>query len=314
MTGDGAAVPRDRRAVRDALAVLGVRPSRSRGQNFLVDAGACERIVAAAEARPGDLVLEVGPGLGALTAPLLATGAAVLAVELDGRFAANLVRTLSGAGRLRVLAADVLDGRGGLAPEVGAALREERPAAPGRFLVAANLPYSVATPFLVAILDGAEPPDGAVVMVQREVAERIRASPGSAAYGPLSVLVQDRARVETLFRLRPGAFHPPPAVESTVLRLRPRDGGATDPARRAALRTVVHAAFGLRRKTLANAMTGGGIERASALLAAAGIEPARRAESLDLDEFRALARALVAAAGGAPPAGGSPAPGGAAPP
>lgn len=296
---DRPAVPRDRREIRATLRGLGVRPSRRLGQSFLADPGATARIAEAAAARPGDLVLEVGPGLGGLTAALAASGATVLAVEIDPALASFLRAAFAGEERVRVVEADALDGRGGLAPEVREALAASAPGPGGRFLVAANLPYAAATPILLALLRLEPPPDEMVIMVQREVAQRIRAVPSTKAYGPLSVLVQCVARVRTLMAVRREAFHPVPDVTSAVVVVTP------DPALRAAagdlgrLGRAVHAAFGLRRKTLANALRHAGCD--STVLAASGIDGHRRAEALAPAEFVALAAALPSLASGAGP-------------
>ncbi len=292
MTG----VPGDRRGIREALRALGVRPSRRLGQSFLADRRARDRIVEAAGARAGDLVLEVGPGLGALTEGLAAAGATVVAVEIDARLAAFLREAFSGEPRVRVVEADALDGRGGLSEGLLAALRGAAPAAPGRFLVAANLPYAAATPLLGALLDRDPPPDALVVMVQREVADRLRAAPGTAAYGPLSVLVQAVARVQPVLRVPPPAFHPRPEVESSVVRIVPDPALRAAAGDRAALRALVHAAFAQRRKTLGAALAAAGVADAAALKAA-GVDPRRRGEALAPAEFVALARALRASTG-----------------
>jgi 16S rRNA (adenine1518-N6/adenine1519-N6)-dimethyltransferase len=285
-------VPRTRREIRAALRTLGARPSRRKGQNFLAEPRAVERIAAAAGARAGDVVLEVGPGLGGLTGRLAATGARVLAVEIDPALAGFLRAAFAGEPRVRVLEADALDGRGGLSPALLEALASAPPDPGGRLLAAANLPYSVATPLVLALLLREPPPGDLVVMVQREVADRLRGAPGSRAYGPLSVLVQSLARVAPVLSVPRESFHPVPKVASAVVRITP------DPERRrragdlGRLRSVVHAAFGRRRKTLANALAGAGL--APGLPAAAGIDGGRRAETLSPGEFAALA----AAAGG----------------
>jgi 16S rRNA (adenine1518-N6/adenine1519-N6)-dimethyltransferase len=274
-------VPRTRKEIRHALRGLGVRPSRALGQNFLADPGMLDRIAEASGAGPGDAVLEIGAGLGGLTGALVARGASVLAVEIDPPLAGFLRAAFAGEERVRVLEGDALDGRGGLAP----ALRDALPA--GRFLVAANLPYSVATPLVVALLRRDPPPADLVVLVQREVGDRIRAAPGTDPYGPLSVLVQSSARTAAVCGVRRESFHPVPEVASSVVRVTP------DPAlRRAAgdldhLERVVFAAFSMRRKTLGNALGKAGV--AAEAIRAAGIDPSRRAETLSPAEFVALA-------------------------
>jgi 16S rRNA (adenine1518-N6/adenine1519-N6)-dimethyltransferase len=295
-----AAVPRTGREVREVLRSLGAHPSRRLGQNFLVDRGVLDRIAAAAGAAPGDLVLEIGAGLGALTERLAAGGARVLAVEIDGLLAGFLREAFAGDPRVRLLEGDALDGRGGLSTDLLAALAEEEGAVRGgRFLVAANLPYSAGTPAILALLLREPPPADMVLMVQREVADRIRAAPSTPEYGPLSVLVQSVARTAPVAAASGRCFHPVPAVGSSVVRVTP------DPALRAAagdlarLRTVVHAAFGLRRKTLGNALGRAGLLPAGGL-AAAGFDPGRRGESLSPAEFLRLAAAIgsLASAGG----------------
>jgi len=323
-------VPRTRKEIRHALRGLGVRPSRRFGQNFLADPGALDRIAAASGAGPGDLVLEIGAGLGGLTASLAAGGASVLAVEIDSQLAAFLRAAFEGEGgaggsRVRILEGDALDGRGGLSPALLEAL-EAPGTAPGssclgavpgldsgsevgtgdsphdlaslgpgdsprgRFLVAANLPYSIATPVVLSLLRREPPPADMVILVQREVADRIRAAPGTDPYGPLSVLVQSVARTARVESVRKESFHPVPEVASTVIRVTP------DPAlRRAAgdlarLEALVFAAFSMRRKTLGNALGKAGIPAEA--VRAAGIDPSRRAETLSPAEFVALAGAL----------------------
>jgi 16S rRNA (adenine1518-N6/adenine1519-N6)-dimethyltransferase len=280
------AVPRTRAEIRAALRALGARPSKRLGQNFLADPAILDRVSAAAAAGEGDLVLEVGAGLGGLTERLSASGAAVAAVEVDAALASFLRGAFDGDPRVRLVEGDALDGRGGLSPAVSAALRREPP--PSRLLVAANLPYSVATPLLRALLRREPPPDDLVIMVQREVADRIVAAPATGPYGPLSVLVQAVARARRLFPVPARAFHPVPAVASAVVRVTP------DPARRSAagdldrLERVVHAGFGMRRKTLANALGKAGLGDA---IARAGLDGGRRAETLSPAEFVLLAKA-----------------------
>ena len=292
-----AGVPRNGREVRAVLRSLGASPSRRLGQNFLTDPRVVERVAAAAAPAPADLVLEIGPGLGVLTERLAAAGSRVVAVEIDRALAAFLRGTFSAEGRVRIVEGDALDGRGDLSPALLRALEEAGGRAEGRLLVAANLPYSAATPILLSLLLLPEPPDDIVVMVQKEVADRIRAAPSTAAYGPLSVLVQAVARPPPVSPARGGP--PPPA----------RRGGAgggrgpRPPARRPAagdldaLRTVVHAAFSQRRKTLGNALSRAGL-CSPADLAGAGFDPARRGEALSPQEFVRLSAAIASLASG----------------
>jgi len=289
------AVPRNRREIREALRSLGARPSPRRGQNFLADGRVLDRIADAAAPRPGDLVLEVGPGLGGLTARLAASGAEVAAVEIDPACAVFLRRAFAGEPRVCVVEADALDGHGMLSSPLASLL--DHATGSVRHLVVSNLPYSIATPLILALLRRRRPPDDMVVMVQREVFQRLRALPSTRDFGPLSVLVQTVARVSGVLPVPRTAFYPVPAVESSVARITP------DPALRAAagdldrLRTLVHAAFGRRRKTLGNALSAAGLADAAALRAA-GVDPGRRAEALAPAEFVALAAALPSLASG----------------
>jgi 16S rRNA (adenine1518-N6/adenine1519-N6)-dimethyltransferase len=260
----------------------GLAAEKRLGQHFLVDPAILARIAAAAEPLAGVTVVEVGPGPGGLTRALLATDAAgVVAVETDRRCVDALDELVAGAlGRLRVVHGDAL-----------ALDRRELPAPPTA--IVANLPYNNATELIVRWLRDPAGLVRLVVLVQREVAARLAAAPASPAYGRLSVLAQWAARVEGLFDLPPGAFRPPPQVHSRVVRLTPYAEPPV-PARLAALERVTAAAFGQRRKMLRSSLKSLGRDPGG-LCAAAGIDPARRAETLAIAEFAALAAALDAA-------------------
>jgi 16S rRNA (adenine1518-N6/adenine1519-N6)-dimethyltransferase len=260
----------------------GLAAEKRLGQHFLVDPAILARIAAAAEPLAGVTVVEVGPGPGGLTRALLATDAAgVVAVETDRRCVDALDDLVAGAlGRLRVVHGDAL------------ALDRRELAAPPNAIVA-NLPYNIATELIVRWLRDPAGLVRLVVLVQREVAARLAAAPASPAYGRLSVLAQWAARVEGLFDLPPGAFRPPPQVHSRVVRLTPYAEPPV-PARLAALERVTAAAFGQRRKMLRSSLKSLGRDPGG-LCAAAGIDPARRAETLAIAEFAALAAALDAA-------------------
>ncbi|NBB71456.1 MAG: 16S rRNA (adenine(1518)-N(6)/adenine(1519)-N(6))-dimethyltransferase RsmA [Alphaproteobacteria bacterium] len=257
----------------------GLTADKRLGQHFLVDPAILARIAAAAEPLAGVTVVEVGAGPGGLTRALLATDAVrVVAVETDRRCVAALDELAAAAGgRLRVVAGDAL------------ALDRRELAAPPTAIVA-NLPYNIATELIVRWLRAPAGLVRLVLLVQREVAARLAAAPGTAAYGRLSVLAQWAARVEALFELPPGAFRPPPKVHSRVVRLTPHREPPV-PVRLATLERVTAAAFGQRRKMLRSSLKSLGRDPA-ALCAAAGIAPARRAETLTLAEFAALADAL----------------------
>lgn len=266
-------------SLRETIARHGLDARKALGQHFLLDPAVCGRIAALAGALEGRHVLEVGPGPGGLTRALLDTPAArVVAVELDRRAVAALAELEAAhPGRLQVIEADALRSD-------PAALLE----APRRII--ANLPYNVASPLLVGWLRGAAAIEGMTLMFQQEVAERICAAPDTPAYGRLAVLAQWRCRCELLLRLPPGAFTPPPKVWSAVVGFTPHAENP-GPALFAAMERTTAAAFGQRRKMLRGALKSLG--DAPALLEAAGIDGARRAETLTVAEFDTLAR-LVA--------------------
>jgi 16S rRNA (adenine1518-N6/adenine1519-N6)-dimethyltransferase len=251
--------------LRRLLAAEGLRPRRSLSQNFLTDAAALDTIVAAAQLRPGDRVVEVGPGLGVLTRRLLAAGASVLAVELDPKLAAYLRRELGEVAGFDLIEADALS----LHP------RDFFPGEP--FKLVANIPYHITSPLLHAFLEGERPPEVVVLLVQLEVAERVAAPPGRMSY--LSVFVQNIARAEVVARVPAAAFEPEPEVDSAVLRLLRRDDPPVPPGpQRETLYRVVQAGFRQRRKQIHNGLGRElPIERGQleAALATCGIDPER---------------------------------------
>ena len=250
---------------------------KSLGQHHLVD-GALTRPLVAFLEPAGRRVLEIGPGGGVLTRELLAAGASVLAWELDPAWAAAAAGALPGE-RLQVVVGDALD------------IPFER--LPPGTLAAGNLPYNVATPILARLLTRAEGVPRAAFLVQLEVAERLAAGAGDAAYGALSVLVACHARAVLLGRVKPGSFRPPPKVDSAFVGL-VRHEPPLPPAEMPVFLDLVRRGFGQRRKTLANALTAGGGRgkpAVAAALAAAGIPPRARAEELDLAAWLALYRA-----------------------
>lgn len=266
-------------SLRDAIARHGLDARKSLGQHFLLDPGVCARIAGLAGDLTGRHVLEVGPGPGGLTRALLATPAAqVVALELDRR-AVALLAELAAAhpGRLSVIEGDALAADAlALVP------------APRRII--ANLPYNIASPLLIGWLRQAASIEGMTLMFQQEVAERICAAPDTGPYGRLAVLAQWRCRCELLLRLPPGAFTPPPKVWSAVVGFTPR-AEEPGPALFKAMERTTAAAFGQRRKMLRGSLKSLG--DAEGLLAAAGIEGTRRAETLTVAEFDRLARAVL---------------------
>jgi len=283
----GSAGP-DAAAVRSALRAAGLRAQRRFSQNFLVDVDVLEGILAAAAPAAGRAVLEIGPGLGLLTGALLAAGATVAAVEIDRGLAALLRETFADeieAGRLRLVEGDILD--------------QDLPSiVVPPYDVVANLPYHVTSPVLHLLLGGAagSRPDRCVLMVQREVAERIAARPGAMSY--LSVFVQYHAVPSIVRRVPPAAFEPPPEVASAVLALdvRPPDApGRLPPAMEDDLWRLVQAGFRERRKMLHNVLSRQlPVEpaRVAAALAEAGIAGERRPQTLGVGEWMALLGAL----------------------
>lgn len=265
--------------VRGVLQELGLHPKKRFGQHFLVDFHARERIVDALELSPADRVLEIGPGLGALTQRLVELCRDVRAIEIDKALAAHLREHFGDA----------------LTLCEGDALEVDLPQLLGPTgKLVGNLPYNISTPLVVRILEAAPPL--AVLMLQTEVAQRLAAAPGTPERGALSVLREFSADIETIGRVGPQLFYPPPQVGSTVIRLRAHPPQTS--CEWAQIRPVVRAAFGFRRKTLERALAEGlGIarERAAAALSAAGIDGGRRGETLSLLEFDRLAVGLVAA-------------------
>ncbi|HEV8464957.1 MAG TPA: 16S rRNA (adenine(1518)-N(6)/adenine(1519)-N(6))-dimethyltransferase RsmA [Pseudolabrys sp.] len=265
--------------LREVIRRHGLTPKKSLGQNFLFDLNLTARIARAAEPLENITVVEIGPGPGGLTRALLALGARrVVAIERDQRAIAALEEI--GArypGRLEIVAGDALriDPRDQLGPE--------------RARVVANLPYNIATALLIGWLTAEPwPPwyDSLLLMFQREVAERIVATPGSKSYGRLSVLAGWRTEAKLLFDVAPSAFVPPPKVTSSVVRLTPRPVPLA--CQSIALQRVTEAAFGQRRKMLRQSLKTLGVD-AGALLSEAGIEPTARAEEIPVEGFVALA-------------------------
>jgi 16S rRNA (adenine1518-N6/adenine1519-N6)-dimethyltransferase len=276
---------------RALLARHGLRAKKSWGQNFLVDPGVQRRIVGAAAAGPQEVVVEIGAGLGALTGALADTADQVIAIERDPDLVPLLRAVVADRGNVTVSASDALD-----FDFAAAARTAGRP-----LVVVGNLPYQITSPLLFALIDAGPAVARAVLMVQREVAERVTAAPGNKIYGRLSVMAQQRAVVEILFHVGAGAFHPPPAVTSTVMRVVPRGESIAPVPDQALFAEVVKAAFATRRKMLRRALApvfGEIIARAA--LARAAIAETRRAEELSVAELAALASAIAVERAGGP--------------
>ncbi len=266
--------------VRQILRRYGLEPRHELGQHFLVDAGALARIVAAAELTADDAVLEIGAGVGNLTRWLAASAGRVVAVEIDRRFLPVLEAELADCSNVRLVAGDILS----LDPSdlMG-----------GPYKVVANLPYAITSAVLRHLLEARLPPERMVVTVQREVAERIVARGGRMSL--LAVSVQFYGRPQLLFRLRPGAFSPPPEVESAVVRIDRHSRPPVEVADVDGFFQVVRAGFSQPRKQLVNSLAHGlGISSGEAAdaLRRAGIDPRIRAERLGLEDWARLTREL----------------------
>jgi len=254
------------------------RHKKQLGQHFLHERGVVERIIAALDPKPGERIVEIGPGGGALTLPLLRRHGELTAIEFDRDLLQPLREAAAGIGHLDLIESDVLE------------VDFSRLAAAGPLRLVGNLPYNISSPILFHVLDYAEHVRDMHFMLQKEVVDRMAAGPGSKVYGRLSVMLQASCEVTSLFKVAPGAFTPPPKVDSAVVRLvpRPREQvGIVDPPLFARL---VRDAFGQRRKTLRNAVStltdAAGIE-------AAGINPGHRAEQLAVADFVRLANRLA---------------------
>ena len=256
---------------------------RALGQHFLRDGATARAIVDLVAPTAHDLVVEIGPGQGALTGELVRRAGHVVALEIDRALAEPLRGRVPGA---EVVEADARTWDYG---------RLERPSG-GRVLVVGNLPYSVSKPILAALVAARTRLDEMALMLQREVAERVAAPPGSRVYGSLSVLTQIYTDVRLALRVGPDAFRPPPKVDSAVLHLTVLAAPRVMLNDDAHFHTVVRAAFARRRKTLANALAAGlgvSVDVARRAVASAGVDPGRRAETLAIRDFAALATAMM---------------------
>ncbi len=259
--------------------------TRALGQHFLRDDAVAERMVGLVQPTQRDLVVEIGPGLGALTGRLARAAGRLLALEVDQAMAAALHERFADLAHVEILAADARSFN-------YAGLSALKPDPAGRVVVVGNLPYSVGKPILQALVEAGPVLDEMALMLQKEVAERVAADPGGKTYGSLSVLTQLSCEARLAFTVPPGAFRPPPQVDSAVIHLHVRRGAPVPVGDRARLRAVILAAFGPRRQSLANALASGlglSAERARAMCAAAAIDASRRAETLSLAEFARLA-------------------------
>jgi len=249
-------------------------PRKRFGQHFLHDPRIISKILAAVAPKPGDALVEVGPGLGAITLPLLQLAGELTAIELDRDVIPLLERAAATKGRLRIVQGDALDtALGPLAPSGG------------KLRLVGNLPYNISTPLLFHFLDEADRVQDMHFMLQKEVVQRMAAKPGGKEYGRLTVMLASRCKVEPLFNIGPGAFRPPPKVDSAFVRLTPYTNPPfpiVDHARYAALVTQ---AFSHRRKTLKNALAGLVDE---GMILTAGVDPKTRPETLSAADYARL--------------------------
>jgi len=283
-----------RRLLREA----GIRPRRRLGQSFLADEAVLAAILRAAELKPEQRVLEIGAGLGTLTAALAGACRQVVAVEVDAALAALLRRRFAGDPRVLLVEGDALS--------LPLPPLEAAPAPGERFRVVANIPYAIATPLLRRLLSLGGVVDRCLLMVQREVAARLTAAPGGRSYGALTLYCRYRAEPSVVAAAPREAFEPVPAVDSVLVRLDLLPRPAVTVARPDLLFALVRAGFWQRRKMLRNALTASPVLRPlagglAAAFAAARVAGNRRAETLSLEEFAALAEALSAAAPALPP-------------
>jgi 16S rRNA (adenine1518-N6/adenine1519-N6)-dimethyltransferase len=284
LTGRVAAGGTELARVKRALAERGLAPLKRLGQNFLVRADLAARIVEHCRLEPDDVVVEIGPGAGALTPGLAARARAVVAVEKDAGLADLLREELAEQARVEVVEGDFLEF------DLAAVARAHHAA---RLVVAGNIPYNITTPLLERIFAQKHVVRSAVLLVQKEYAERLAAAADTRAYGSLTLFARYHALLEPLLVLRAAAFWPRPEVDSMLVRFRPREEPPVE-ADEELLFRIIRGSFQMRRKQLANTLAGAlGLDRegVARLCRAAGIDGRRRGETLTLEEFARLARA-----------------------
>jgi 16S rRNA (adenine1518-N6/adenine1519-N6)-dimethyltransferase len=272
-------------SIQKELREYGLVPRKRWGQHFLVDRNIINKVVRTAQIGEMDHVLEVGPGLGEMTLLLSRQARRVVAVEIDPKLAAILREKTASSSNIEVIEEDILK------LDFKRLLRPDGPP----IKVVANLPYQISTPLLFRFIESREIFSTLTLMLQREVAERLVASPGGKAYGPLSVSVQVVSDLSIRFFIKPTAFYPPPKVESAVVQLVWRERPLVDLSEEVWLHRVVRACFGYRRKTLINALKHSDLPlppSAEERLERIGIDPRRRPESLTIQEFIRLAEVL----------------------
>lgn len=266
--------------------------SKSLGQNFITDKSVIERIVEGSDVTEEDLVIEIGPGIGVLTAEAAETAAKVVAIEIDKKLIPILGETLADYDNIRVINQDILK------TDINEIIREERESGSftGGVKIMGNLPYYITTPIIMGILEKGVGADSITIMMQKEVADRIKSSPGGKIYGAISVAVQYYCEVEQVASVPKEVFVPRPKVDSAVLKLTIRKERPVDLIDEKSFFACIKAGFGQRRKTLLNSLTGVnglGKEDIKKVLENAGVDVARRAETLDITEFAAIANGVA---------------------
>ncbi|MCI8609990.1 MAG: 16S rRNA (adenine(1518)-N(6)/adenine(1519)-N(6))-dimethyltransferase RsmA [Firmicutes bacterium] len=269
----------------------GFKITKSLGQNFLTDKHIIDQIIDSADIQPDDLVIEIGPGLGVITYEAAQKAKRVIAIEIDKNLLPILHETLGELEHVTVLNQDILKSD---VNEIITAVKEQEHI--GGVKIIGNLPYYITTPIVMKLLEEGVDADSITVMMQKEVAERIQSSPGKKTYGAISVAVQYYCQVEMVAKVPRDVFIPQPNVDSAVLRLLLRKEKPVELLDEAMFFACIRAGFGQRRKTLLNSLTGvKGMTKglAEEALSEAKIEPTRRGETLDLEEFAALSNAVT---------------------
>lgn len=270
--------------------------SKSLGQNFITDKSVIDRIVEGSGAGEDDLIIEIGPGIGVLTAEAAETAARVVAIEIDKKLIPILGETLADYDNIRIINQDILK------TDLNEIIREEREAGnfSGGVKIIGNLPYYITTPIIMELLENGVEADSITIMMQKEVADRIKAEPGGKTYGALSVAVQYYCTVDHVASVPKEVFVPRPKVDSTVLSLTVRDERPVELLDEKVFFACIKGGFGQRRKTLLNSLTGVcglGKEVIKEVLEEAGVDPVRRAETLSIEEFAAIANGVSARCG-----------------
>jgi 16S rRNA (adenine1518-N6/adenine1519-N6)-dimethyltransferase len=272
-------------STRKELIKYGLFPKKSLGQHFLVDRNILNKVIQAAEVEKGDVILEVGPGLGEMTIALAHQAKKVVAIEIDSKLTAILEKKMKDYTNVEVVNSDILK------VDFNQFLKkEDHP-----IKVVANLPYQISTPLLFRFIESKEIFSSFTLMLQKEVAERMVASPGGKEYGPLSIFIQMASDVWICFFIKPSAFFPPPEVESAVVQMVWKERPIIELQNEEWFKKVVKACFGYRRKILINALKHSELtlpESIELKMDEIGIDPRRRPETLTIQEFISLAEAL----------------------